>query len=156
MSELYTFLRALMFWNRKKKGQREWISSPIWNPLMLSFLFLFLQQIKSHFFTVITLDSWGHVAQSVTTHHQVSRCIQRRRKSQKDEKRGRARPAGGNTATSLSWCFSASTIIFLLPCPLQKQGGMYSGFKGCGVGCNKTGLGVKTDPLRSNAALMCV
>lgn len=63
---------------------------------------LFLQQIKSHLFTVITLDSLGHVAQSVTTHHQVSRCIQRRRKSQKDEKRGRARQAGGNTATSLS------------------------------------------------------
>lgn len=47
---------------------------------------LFLQQIKSHLFTVITLDSLGHVAQSVTTHHQVSRCIQRIRKSQKDEK----------------------------------------------------------------------
>lgn len=45
---------------------------------------------------------------------------------------------------------------FLLPCPFQKQGGMYSGFKGCGMGCKKTGLGVKTDPLRSNAALMCV
>ena len=135
------------------------VEPPIWNLLSLSFRFSFLQQITPHLFTVITLDLWGHAAQSVTTHHQVYKI--KNQKNHKRIKRGRARFPDVFRPRQL---FCASL-------PVPKQGRMYSCFKRFyfvkswfsvrgemrrGVGCNETGSGVKTDPLWTHAALMCV